>query len=232
MGIVSIMKFATVVAVFNTVARAANLPHKDTVLYKKYLENYGPGPFAWDDPEYIKDPALWHAEQDTRTEERTLFRTLSHLSQIRRPVRLEAFRRENRTEPTYITNRVPLTKECKTTIRDIFFEGKDTVKFSDWSRIASQQWLIAQNMEKMPKHKPLVNMISNAVLKTFNRIDMDKNEVIDLIELDEELSKIRGYLSMVGTKLGIFGLYEYIWPGETISTFPTLCNRFLRTLLL
>ena len=31
MGIVSIMKFATVVAVFNTVARAANLPNKDTV---------------------------------------------------------------------------------------------------------------------------------------------------------------------------------------------------------
>ena len=56
MGIVSIMKFATVVAVFDTVARAANLPNKDTASYKKYLENYGPGQFAWDDPEYIKDP--------------------------------------------------------------------------------------------------------------------------------------------------------------------------------
>ena len=226
MGIVSIMKFATVVAVFNTVARAANLPNKDTASYKKYLENYGPGPFAWDDPEYIKDPALWHAEQDTRTEERTLFRSLS---QMRRPVRLETFRRENRTGPAYI-NGVPLTKECKTTIRDVFFEGKDTVKFSDWSRIASQQWLIAQNMEKMPTYEPLINMVSNTVLRTFNRIDMDKNEVIDLIELDEELSKIRGYLSMVGTKLGVFGRYEYIWPSETIDTFPTLCNRFLRTL--
>ena len=225
MGIVSIMKFATVVAVFNTVARAANLPHKDTALYKKYLENYGPGPFAWDDPEYIKDPALWHAEQDTKNEERTLFRSLS---QMRRPVRLETFRRENRTGPAYI-NGVPLTKECKTTIRDIFFEGKGTVKFSDWSRIVSQQWLIAQNMEKMPTYEPLINMVSNTVLRTFNRIDMNKNEVIDLNEFDEELSKIRGYLSMVGTKFGI--LYEYIWLNEKISTV-TLCNRFLRTLLL
>ena len=216
MGIVSIMKFATVVAVFNTVARAANLPNKDTVSYRKYLENYGP--FLWDDPEYTKDPALWH-------EERALFRDLS---QRRRPVRLETFRRENRTGPAYI-NRVPLTKECKTTIRDIFFEGKGTVKFSDWSRIVSQQWLIAQNMEKMPTYEPLINMVSNTVLRTFNRIDMNKNEVIDLNEFDEELSKIRGYLSMVGTKFGI--LYEYIWLNEQISTV-TLCNRFLRTLLL
>ena len=223
MGIVSIMKFATVVAVFNTVARAANLLNKDTVAYKKYLENYGPGPFAWDDPEYIKDPALWHAEQDTKNEERTLFH---NLSQMRRPVRLETFRRENRTGLAYI-NGVPLTKECKTTLRDIFFEGKDTVKFPDWSRTVSQQWLIGENMEKMPKYKPLINMVSNTVLRTFNRIDMDKNEVIDLIEFDEELSKIRGYLSMVGSK------YEYMWTNEKISenTF-TLCNRFLRTLLL
>ena len=82
-------------------------------------------------------------------------------------------------------------------------------------------------MEKMPKYKPLINMVSNTVLRTFNRIDMDKNEVIDLIEFDEELSKIRGYLSMVGSK------YEYMWTNEKISenTF-TLCNRFLRTLLL
>ena len=227
MGIVSMVKFATVVAVFNTVARAANLLNKDTVSYRKYVENYGP--FPWDDPEYIKDPALWHAEQGTRTEERTLFHSLSQLSQIRRPIRLEAFRRENRTEPAYITNRVPLTKECKTTIRDIFFEGKGTVKFSDWSRIVSQQWLIAQNMEKMPTYEPLINMVSNTVLRTFNRIDMNKNEVIDLNEFDEELSKIRGYLSMVGTKFGI--LYEYVWLNEKISTV-TLCNRFLRTLLL
>ena len=156
---------------------------------------------------------------------------MHNISHWRRPLHFDTFRRENRTVPRYI-NRVPLTKECKTTIRDIFFEGKDSVKFSDWSRTFSEQWLKAEKMEKKPKYEPFINLLSNVVVRTFNRIDMNKNEVIDLIEFDEELSKIRGYFFMAGTKFGGRGLrvsvllFEDGWTNEKINKNTFNCEFF------
>ena len=46
---------------------------------------------------------------------------------------------EARVEEARRMGVLPITQECRDTIRDVFFEGKDSVKLSDWSRIYLEQ---------------------------------------------------------------------------------------------
>ena len=90
-------------------------------------------------------------------------------------------------------NVTPITQECKNTIQDVFFEGKDSVKFSDWSRIFLQQSYKATESIK------LATWVSKAAAKAFRGIDLNKNELIELEEFQKEyLDKIEGYFFTAG----------------------------------
>ena len=77
---------------------------------------------------------------------------------------------------------LPITQECKNTIQDVYFEGKDSVKFSDWSRI----YLEHRNISKS-------KLILDVAKSYFHVIDINKNEIIELDEFQKEyLDKIKG----------------------------------------
>ena len=72
-------------------------------------------------------------------------------------------------------NKTPITQECRDTIRDVYFEGKDSVKLSDWSRIYLEQ---SRKAEKaifgLPKWVPAKaeKSFSNS---SINKVAMVKN---------------------------------------------------------
>ena len=90
----------------------------------------------------------------------------------------------------YVT---PITQECRNTIQDVFFEGKDSVKFSDWSRIYLEQ------SYKATESIRLATWVSKAAAGAFREIDLNKNELIELEEFQKEyLDKIKGYFFTAG----------------------------------
>ena len=90
-------------------------------------------------------------------------------------------------------NKTPITQECRDTIRDVYFEGKDSVKLSDWSRIYLEQSHKASRAIRFPKQAP------DAAADSFHEIDLNKNELIELEEFQKEyLDKIKGYFFTAG----------------------------------
>ena len=94
-------------------------------------------------------------------------------------------------------NKTPITQECRDTIRDVYFEGKDSVKLSDWSRIYLEQ---SRKAEKatfgLPKWVPA------KAERSFHEIDLNKNELIELDEFEREyLDKIKGYFFTAGNNV-------------------------------
>ena len=91
--------------------------------------------------------------------------------------------------------KTPITQECRDTIRDVYFEGKNSVKLSDWSRIYLEQ------TRKAEKTTPfgLPKWVPDSAERSFRQIDLNKNELIELDEFEEEyLDKIKGYFFTAG----------------------------------
>ena len=91
--------------------------------------------------------------------------------------------------------KTPITQECRDTIRDVYFEGKNSVKLSDWSRIYLEQ------TRKAEKTTPfgLPKWVPDSAERSFHEIDLNKNELIELDEFEEEyLDKIKGYFFTAG----------------------------------
>ena len=77
---------------------------------------------------------------------------------------------------------LPITQECKNTIQDVYFEEKDSVNLSDWSRIYLEH-------RKISKSKLDLDVTEYC----FHQIDLNKNEIIELDEFEKEyLDKIEG----------------------------------------
>ena len=91
-------------------------------------------------------------------------------------------------------NKTPITQECRDTIRDVYFEGKNSVKLSDWSRIYLEQSRKADKaIIGLPKWVPA------KAERSFHEIDLNKNELIELDEFEREyLDKIKGYFFTTG----------------------------------
>ena len=88
-------------------------------------------------------------------------------------------------------NKTPITQECRDTIRDVYFEGKDSVKLSDWSRIYLEH-------RKASRAK----WDSDEVESHFHEIDLNKNKLIELNEFHREyLDRIVGGSFYVGDNL-------------------------------
>ena len=100
---------------------------------------------------------------------------------------------EARVEEARRMGVLPITQECRDTIQDVFFEGKDSVKLSDWSRIYLEQSYKASRAIRLPKWAP------DAAEDSFHEIDLNKNELIELEEFQKEyLDKIEGYFFTAG----------------------------------
>ena len=83
---------------------------------------------------------------------------------------------------------LPITQECKNTIQDVYFEEKDSVNLSDWSRIYLEH-------RKISKSKLDLDVTEYC----FHQIDLNKNEIIELDEFKKEyLDRIVGSLFDVG----------------------------------
>ena len=114
-------------------------------------------------------------------------------------------------------NMTPLTQECRNTIQDVFFEGKDSVKFSDWSRIYLEQAHKATNSIRLAK------LVSEAAEKAFIKIDLNRNELIEVDEFQKKyLDKIKGYLFHAGDNLFI----SDGWSTEKINENTHNCEFF------
>ena len=114
-------------------------------------------------------------------------------------------------------NITPLTQECRNTIQDVFFEGKDSVKFSDWSRIFLEQGYKATNSIRLAK------LVSGEAVNAFIRIDLNKNELIEVEEFQKKyLDKIKGYLFLAGNTL----LSSDGWSTEKINENTHNCEFF------
>ena len=114
-------------------------------------------------------------------------------------------------------NMTPLTRECRNTIQDVFFEGKDSVKFSDWSRIYLEQGYKATNSIRLAK------LVSDEAENAFSNIDLNKNELIEVEEFQKKyLDKIKGYLFQAGDTLFI----SDGWSTEKINENTHNCEFF------
>ena len=125
-------------------------------------------------------------------------------------------------------NKTPITQECRDTIRDVYFEGKDSVKLSDWSRIYLEQYRKAEK-----KTYGFDNWVPDAVERSFHEIDLNKNELIELDEFEKEyLDKIKGYFFTAGNYIEKRALFIFDgWSKEKINKNTYNCEFFnpLRT---
>ena len=119
-------------------------------------------------------------------------------------------------------NITPLTQECRNTIQDVFFEGKDSVKFSDWFRIYLEQSYKATESIK------LATWVSKAASGAFRDFDLNKNELIELDEFEKEyLGKIKGYVFTAGETIGLRALFiSDGWSKEKLNKNTYNCEFF------
>jgi len=115
-------------------------------------------------------------------------------------------------------NKTPITQECRDTIRDVYFERKNSVKLSDWSRIFLEQSLKAEKVSfGLPKWVP------DVAERSFHEIDLNKNELIELDEFEKEyLDKIKGYFFTAERAL----LISDGWSKEKINKNTYNCEFF------
>ena len=120
-------------------------------------------------------------------------------------------------------NKTPITQECRDTIRDVYFEGKNSVKLSDWSRIYLEQSLKAKKPDfGLPKWVP------DVAERSFHEIDLNKNELIELDEFEKEyLDKIKGYFFTTGNFIEERALFiSDGWSKEKINKNTYNCEFF------
>ena len=129
---------------------------------------------------------------------------------------------EARVEEARRLGVLPITQECRDTIQDVFFEGKDSVKLSDWSRIYLEQSHKASRAINLPKWAP------EAAEDSFHEIDLNKNELIELDEFEKEyLGKIKGYFFSAGETIQERALFiTDEWSKEKINKNTYNCEFF------
>ena len=129
---------------------------------------------------------------------------------------------EARVEEARRMGVLPITQECRDTIQDVFFEGKDSVKLSDWSRIYLEQSHKASRAIRLPKWAP------DAAEDSFHEIDLNKNELIELDEFEKEyLGKIKGYFFSAGETIQERALFiPDGWSKEKINKNTYNCEFF------
>ena len=129
---------------------------------------------------------------------------------------------EARVEEARRMGVLPITQECRDTIQDVFFEGKDSVKLSDWSRIYLEQSHKSSRAIRLPKWAP------DAAADSFHEIDLNKNELIELDEFEKEyLGKIKGYVFTAGETIGLRALFiSDGWSKEKINKNTYNCEFF------
>jgi len=129
---------------------------------------------------------------------------------------------EARVEEARRMGVLPITQECRDTIQDVFFEGKDSVKLSDWSRIYLEQSHKASRAIRLPKWAP------DAAEDSFHEIDLNKNELIELDEFEKEyLGKIKGYFFSAGEIIQERALFiSDGWSKEKINKNTYNCEFF------
>ena len=129
---------------------------------------------------------------------------------------------EARVEEARRMGVLPITQECRDTIQDVFFEGKDSVKLSDWSRIYLEQSHKASRAIRLPKWAP------DAAEDSFHEIDLNKNELIELDEFEKEyLGKIKGYFFSAGETIQERALFiSDGWSNEKINKNSYNCEFF------
>ena len=118
--------------------------------------------------------------------------------------------------------KTPITQECRDTIRNVYFKGKDSVKLSDWSRIYLEQSHKASRAIRFPKWAP------DAAADSFHEIDLNKNELIELDEFEKEyLDKIQGYFFTAGETIDPRALFiSDGWSKEKINKNTYNCEFF------
>ena len=129
---------------------------------------------------------------------------------------------EARVEEARRMGVLPITQECRDTIQDVFFEGKDSVKLSDWSRIYLEQSHKSSRAIRLPKWAP------DAAADSFHEIDLNKNELIELDEFEKEyLGKIKGYFFSAGETIQERALFiTDEWSKEKINKNTYNCEFF------
>ena len=129
---------------------------------------------------------------------------------------------EARVEEARRMGVLPITQECRDTIRDVFFEGKDSVKLSDWYRIYLEQSHKASRAIRLHKWAP------EAAADSFRQIDLNKNGLIEFDEFKKEyLDKIKGYFFSAGETIQERALFiSDGWSKEKINKNTYNCEFF------
>ena len=129
---------------------------------------------------------------------------------------------EARVEEARRMGVLPITPECRDTIRDVFFEGKDSVKLLDWTRIFLEQTLRASKATKLHK------WVLQAAEMSFRQIDLNKNGLIELDEFEKKyLDKIKGYRFTPGNEIKRRALFITDgWSKERINKNTHNCKFF------
>ena len=119
-------------------------------------------------------------------------------------------------------NNAPITQECRDTIRDVYYEGKDSVKLFDWTRIYLEQTRIAL------KAIILQRWALEYAERSFHKIDLNKNGLIELDEFEKEyLDDIKGYRFIPDNEIkGRVLLISDGWSKEKINKKTRNCQFF------